>query len=151
VPPCVTQINVTAAGAKGGGAVGGNGAVISATLTVTPGQTLNIYVGGMGSCGNNSGGWNGGATGFASNPANVSYNSCGGGGASDIRIGGNALANRVMVAGGGGGKGGGSTTTIQGGASNCNNGANGQNSFGVGRGSELDGEGFFSGGGLSGA
>jgi len=132
VPPCVTQINVTAAGAKGGGAVGGNGAVISATLTVTPGQTLNIYVGGMGSCGNNSGGWNGGATGFASNPANVSYNSCGGGGASDIRIGGNALGSRVMVAGGGGGKGGGSNTTIQGGASNCNNGANGQNSFGAG-------------------
>ena len=106
VPPCVTSINVVAAGAKGGGAVGGNGARITATIAVTPGQTLNIYVGGMGTCGNNSGGWNGGGTGYASNPANVTYNSCGGGGATDIRIGGTALANRVIVAGGGGGKGG---------------------------------------------
>jgi hypothetical protein len=31
------------------------------------------------------------------------YVSCGGGGASDIRIGGTALTNRVVVAGGGGG------------------------------------------------
>ena len=102
VPPCVTSINVVVAGAKGGGNTGGNGARITSTLSVTPGQTLNIYVGGMGTCGNNSGGWNGGGTGHASNPANVNYNSCGGGGASDIRIGGNALTNRVVVAGGGG-------------------------------------------------
>jgi hypothetical protein len=134
VPPCVTSINVIVAGAKGGGGVGGNGAKITATLSVTPGQVLNIFVGGMGSCGNNSGGWNGGATGFASNPANASYNSCGGGGASDIRIGGTALANRVIVAGGGGGKGGGSTTTTSGGGATCNNGAAGTSSYGSGGG-----------------
>ena len=134
VPPCVTSINVIAAGAKGGGGGGGNGARITATLAVTPGQVLNIFVGGQGNCGNNSGGWNGGATGWASNPANATYNSCGGGGASDIRIGGTALANRVIVAGGGGGKGGGSTTTTGGGAANCTNGAAGTNSFGTGGG-----------------
>ena len=132
VPQCVTSIQVVAAGAKGGGAVGGNGARITATIAVTPGQTLRIYVGGQGSCGNNSGGWNGGGTGYASNPANATYNSCGGGGATDLRIGGAALANRVIVAGGGGGKGGGSTTTTAGGTANCNNGGNGANSFGAG-------------------
>jgi|688.fasta_scaffold00017_23 hypothetical protein len=134
VPPCVTSINVVAAGAKGGGAIGGNGARITATIAVTPGQTLNIYVGGMGTCGNNSGGWNGGGTGYASNPANVTYNSCGGGGATDIRIGGTALANRVIVAGAGGGKGGGSNTNTPGGGALCNNGANGGNTFGAGGG-----------------
>jgi hypothetical protein len=134
VPQCVTSINVIAAGAKGGGSVGGNGARITGTLTVTPGQTLNIYVGGMGTCGNNSGGWNGGGTGYASSPANVTYNSCGGGGASDIRIGGTALANRVIVAGGGGGKGGGSNTTTPGGSAACNNGNPGGNTFGAGGG-----------------
>ena len=90
VPPCVFTINVVVAGAKGGGANGGNGARITANIAVTPGQILNIYCGGMGTSGNNSGGWNGGGTGFASNPANAAYNSWGGGGASDIRIGGTA-------------------------------------------------------------
>jgi hypothetical protein len=133
VPPCVTSINIVAAGAKGGGASGGNGARISATLSVTPGQVLNIRVGGQGSCGNNSGGWNGGGTGHASNPANAAYNSCGGGGASDIRIGGNALTNRVIVAGGGGGKSGGSNS-VGGGSANCLNGLPGVSTFGGGGG-----------------
>src|SRR5574343_336201 len=133
VPPCVTYINVIVAGAKGGGNTGGNGARISATLNVTPGQVLNIYAGGQGGCGNSSGGWNGGGTGWASSPANSAYNSCGGGGASDIRIGGTALANRVIVAGGGGGKSGGSGN-VAGGAANCNNGAAGTSTFGAGGG-----------------
>jgi hypothetical protein len=133
VPQCVTSINVVVAGAKGGGATGGNGARLTATIPVTPGQVLNIYVGGQGSCGNNSGGWNGGGTGHASNPANVNYNSCGGGGATDIRIGGNALVNRVIVAGGGGGKSGGSSP-VAGGAANCQNGAPGVSTYGAGGG-----------------
>ena len=133
VPPCVTQINVVVAGAKGGGNTGGNGSTVSTTLNVTPGQVLNIYVGGMGSCGNNSGGWNGGGTGHASNPPNLNYNSCGGGGATDIRIGGVALGNRVIVAGGGGGKSGGSGP-VAGGAANCLNGSPGANTFGAGGG-----------------
>ena len=42
VPPCVYNINVIAAGAKGGGPTGGNGARITANIAVTPGQTLYI-------------------------------------------------------------------------------------------------------------
>lgn len=133
VPPCVTSINVVVAGAKGGGNTGGNGARLTATIAVTPGQTLSIYVGGQGSCGNNSGGWNGGGTGFASNPANANYNSCGGGGATDIRIGGTTLTNRVIVAGGGGGKSGGSGP-VAGGSANCQNGSPGTSTFGGGGG-----------------
>jgi len=131
VPPCVTSIDVIVAGAKGGGANGGAGARITGTLAVTPGQTLNIYCGGMGTSGNNSGGFNGGGTGHASTDGNVNYNAWGGGGASDIRIGGTALANRVIVAGGGGGRSGGSSP-VCGGPANCNNGAQGCNTYGLG-------------------
>ncbi len=134
VPPCVSSINVVAAGGKGGGSVGGNGARISATLAVTTGQVLAIYVGGQGSCGNNSGGWNGGGTGWATNAGSGFYNSCGGGGASDIRIGGSALTNRVIVAGGGGGKSAEINLFSGGGAANCNNGAAGTSIFGTGGG-----------------
>jgi gliding motility-associated-like protein len=133
VPPCVTSITVVAAGAKGGGTNGGNGSQITATIAVTPGDVIQVNVGGQGSLGAASGGWNGGGTGHASSPANAAYNSGGGGGASDIRIGGTALANRVIVAGGGGGRGGGSTN-VCGGAANCTNGANGCNTFGFGGG-----------------
>lgn len=111
VPTCVYTIQVDVRGAKGGGTNGGNGARVQATLNVSPGDILNIYVGGSGTCGNNSGGWNGGGTGFASNNGNTSWNSCGGGGASDIRINGTALSNRIIVAGAGGGKGGGPNNT----------------------------------------
>ncbi|MBL1179963.1 MAG: hypothetical protein HND27_02555 [Bacteroidetes bacterium] len=49
VPPCVTTINVTAAGGKGGGgASGGMGAIVTGTIAVTPGQVLQIRVGGQG-------------------------------------------------------------------------------------------------------
>ena len=108
VPPCVYTINAVVAGAKGGGANGGNGARITANIAVTPGQTLYVYCGGMGIQGANSGGWNGGGTGHNSTGSST-YRSWGGGGASDIRINGQALANRVIVAGGGGGRSGGSS------------------------------------------
>ena len=79
-------------------AVGGKGGRVQATMSVTPGQVLNIYVGGKGDNYGN-GGYNGGG-GRAVSPA---YRSGGGGGATDIRIGGSALSDRVLVAGGGGG------------------------------------------------
>ena len=131
VPPCVFSLDVTAAGAKGGGANGGNGAQISATINVNPGDVLNIYVGGAGGLGAGSGGWNGGGNGHGA--SNATWFSGGGGGASDIRIGGITLNNRVIVAGGGGGRGGGSDLNA-GGAANCNNGAAGTASFGAGGG-----------------
>ncbi len=134
VPPCVNSITITAAGAKGGGANGGNGALVNGTINVTPGQVLNIFVGGMGTLGNNSGGYNGGGTGFASTDGNTNYSSWGGGGASDVRIGGTALANRIIIAGGGGGRSGGSSPVCGGAASSasCVDGGQGCSTYGTG-------------------
>lgn len=116
VPAGVTSVTVTANGAQGGtvtiadwspttmdGALGGR---VTTNLSVTPGQVLNIYVGGKGGNTNPAGapgGFNGG--GNAASFFGV-YSGGSGGGASDIRIGGTALSNRVVVAGGGGGAGG---------------------------------------------
>ncbi len=132
VPPCVYNITAVVAGAKGGGSNGGYGARITANIPVTPGQTLYIYCGGMGTQGSNSGGWNGGGTGHNSN-GSAAYSSWGGGGASDIRIGGQALNNRVIVGGAGGGRSGGSSP-VCGANANCNNGAQGCNTYGQGGG-----------------
>ncbi len=118
VPPGVTSVVVNAKGASGGlngqafpgGSMidsPGHGACVVCTLAVTPGDVLNIYVGGHGHDATTSvpgsGGYNGGASGAL---GYVPYAGGGGGGASDIRMGGTALANRVVVAGGGGGAGG---------------------------------------------
>lgn len=132
VPPCVFEVCAQVRGAKGGGTNGGNGSTINACIPVVPGQTLFLYVGGMGTQGANSGGWNGGGTGHNSTGL-ATRASWGGGGASDIRIGGQALANRVIVAGGGGGRSGGSGP-VCGGNANCNNGATGCSTFGGGAG-----------------
>lgn len=99
VPDGVATIEVVADGAIGGGKKGGLGGEIKATIPVTPGETLAIFVGGKGF---GKGGFDGGGAGGLS-PYTSGY---GGGGASDIREGGRAAANRVVVAGGGGGVGG---------------------------------------------
>jgi hypothetical protein len=104
VPVCVTSIDLDVIGAQGGGdnSVGGPGGMggrVEARMSVTPGQTLNIFVGGQGDL-TGTPGYNGGgagANGSAGSPGG------GGGGASDIRINGTALSDRVIVAGGGGG------------------------------------------------
>ena len=106
VPAGVTSISVDAYGANGEstqsgycGGYEGKGGRVQADLTVTPGEVLNIYVGGShyytGS-GSFGGGWNGGG-------ADGGTGGTAGGGATDIRIGGTALTDRVLVAGGGGG------------------------------------------------
>ena len=99
VPAGVTSLRVELAGASGGtsffGQPGGLGGRVQATLAVTPGQQLTLFVGGAGSL--NSAGYNGGG--------GASFSVGGGGGATDLRAGGAALANRVLVAGGGGGGG----------------------------------------------
>jgi hypothetical protein len=100
VPAGVTSINVDVQGAQGGQTsygTAGRGGRTQATIPVTPGSTLYINVGGQGNY--STGGWNGGGSPYGCNCVG------GGGGASDIRIGGNALANRAIVAGGGGGGG----------------------------------------------
>ncbi len=121
VPAGVTEIDVDVIGGEGGQAVGttvgwqagpmdisgGDGGRVTATIPVTPGETLNIYVGGQGDL--TAGGFNGGG-----DPASCSGTeviASGGGGASDIRQGGTNLTDRVIVAGGGGGASGSAYTT----------------------------------------
>jgi hypothetical protein len=100
VPAGVTSVQVDVKGAQGGSAgygVPGKGGRVQTTLIVTPGETLYVYVGGQGGYNSGPGGYNGG--GACGGPTGA------GGGASDIRQGGNTLADRVVVAGGGGGDG----------------------------------------------
>ena len=117
VPAGVTSITFDVRGGSGGENDGfttydrgGYGARVQGTLTVVPGQVLNIYVGGAGASdlylgGGGLGGFNGGGNGTYYYDGLFYYGAGGGGGASDIRIGGIAMANRVVVAGGGGGAG----------------------------------------------
>jgi len=104
IPTGVTSVTIDAWGGQGAGTswAGGAGGYSKGDLAVTPGEILNLCVGGQGgvySVGDQGtwtgGGWNGGGLGYR--------NGRGGGGASDVRTGGTALANRVIVAAGGGG------------------------------------------------
>src|SRR5262245_59374553 len=69
VPPGVIEVTIDAAGAAGGAGGmrgGGQGAELAASFAVTPGETLNILVGGSGSFGgggDGGGGYNGGGAG----------------------------------------------------------------------------------------
>jgi hypothetical protein len=102
VPDGVKLVTVEAYGAAGAG--GANGGYVEASIPVTPGEQLAIFVGGNGSSGS---GYYGGRGGFNGGGAGGGGDNCcdggGGGGASDVRQGGNGLVNRVIVAGGGGG------------------------------------------------
>jgi hypothetical protein len=104
VPAGVTQATITALGAEGAQLMtssssfigtAGYGASVTGTFSVTPGQTLYVYVGGSG---NFHKGFNGGG-----GPATTA-----GGGASDVRISTAALTGnpdsdpRIIVAAGGG-------------------------------------------------
>ena len=142
VPADVCSLSIDAFGAQGGNGafgtddagLGGEGGRATATIPVTPGETLAVYVGGQGEPGPEvveqsvaladepqpdgdvsaqaflvaaQGGFNGGGDSLF--PAEDEENGSpggGGGGASDVRQGGNALENRVVVGGGGGGGGG---------------------------------------------
>lgn len=137
-PSCI-QATITCYGGNGSngvstasGAIGGNGgagAMAQGVISLTAGQVLNIYVGGAGV--GNVGGFNGGGNGGSTAGA--------GGGASDIRLNGTALLNRVLIAGGGGGGGnaGCASATVTGGNGGAGGGANGTagvNSIGGGGG-----------------
>ncbi|HPF50410.1 MAG TPA: glycine rich domain-containing protein [Draconibacterium sp.] len=93
-------------GAQGGAAspyAGGKGGYSSGIVHLTAGQTIYIYVGQSGRGPSQGTAWNGGGAGICCG--------AGGGGATDIRIGGTDLVDRIIVAGGGGG---GSNDTPQG-------------------------------------
>ncbi len=117
VPTGVTRVRVVAVGGRGRGGsdesagAGGRGAVVTATLVVTPGLTLYVEVGGDGALGDTDapGGFNGGGKG---SEGNNGYDlGGGGGGASDVQTCARAattcatLRSRLVVAGGGGGGG----------------------------------------------
>jgi RHS repeat-associated protein len=118
VPDGVSAVAVDLHGAQGGNAShGGLGARVRATLAVSPGDILQVNVGGQGAL--NAAGFNGG--GYALD------NGSGGGGASDLRKNGVTLADRVVVAGGGGGAGRGATPQAgSGGGGGAPNGTAGQ-------------------------
>jgi hypothetical protein len=105
-PPVGTaSLSIELNGASGGvgegafaGITGGSGAQIFASLTVQPGDTFEVCVGGAGGS-DGSGGFNGG--GSARNQ--FAQLGGGGGGATDLRRNGSGLANRILVAAGGGG------------------------------------------------
>lgn len=141
VPAGVTSVAVVVRGAQGGSATydtgsrtgtfgaGANGGSITATLNVTPGAILNINVGQKGGTATDAaagaGGYNGGgASGVVSVGLYPRRYTGGGGGASDIRIGGTSLSNRVVVAGGGGGLGIGLGSGGTGGQTGGNGGSN---------------------------
>ena len=88
VPPTTEPVQITAVGAPGAGAAGlqSRGATVTASFASLGGMPIFLTVGGDGKYD----GFNGGGLG-------------GGGGASDVRLGGAELGNRIMVAGGGGG------------------------------------------------
>jgi hypothetical protein len=117
VPHGVYSIQSTLIGANGGNSIystGGNSIKVSADIIVTPGTVIYIYIGGKGTDSNSNiynvsdtlvGGFNGGGSGGRDNKIGQIANGAGGGGATDIRIGGTKLSNRIIIAGGGGGAG----------------------------------------------
>jgi hypothetical protein len=116
VPGGCTTLQVEALGAQGGCGEGGKGGRARGTLTVTPAETVQVYVGGAGGCDTHAkpGGFNGG--GATVTPSGDNWINGDGGGASDVRRGGLGLEHRVIVAGGGGGRGWGGTGGAGGGA-----------------------------------
>lgn len=115
VPSGVRQVTIDCYGAQGANGSfnfntttqGGRGGRARGTFNVTPGETLYIYVGGQGlgvsGADSYNGGWNGGGRPARRNDGK--YSGQGGGGASDVRRGGQSLNDRIIVAGGGGGAG----------------------------------------------
>ena len=107
VPVCVTSITVDVLGARGGNNgtyIGGLGGRVQATIPVTPGEILNIYVGqiGVDASVSSPGVYNGGGAVYSY----VSGGTAGtGGGASDIRRSPYSTSDRLVVSGGGGGGG----------------------------------------------
>ncbi|UKN01126.1 glycine rich domain-containing protein [Paracrocinitomix mangrovi] len=119
VPEGVTMINVELQGAGGGFSSWekgrypdkykpGKGGKLTASYPVEPGQKIYVFVGGKGDNATDTyqgkGGFNGGGDGNNTGEYGP-FCGGGGGGASDIRIGGSGLEDRILVAGGGGGAG----------------------------------------------
>ncbi len=139
VPNCVTTLRMELWGAQGattGSSSGGQGGYVRGDLSVTPGETLFVYVGGQN-------GYNGG--GVAGSGSTGSNSAGNGGGGTDVRRGGQTLSDRVAVGGGGGGAGRASCSSQAGGAGGFPGGAGG-----VGGNTLIGGAGGANGGDVSG-
>lgn len=148
VPLGVDTITLECWGAGGGDAqaIGDPGGYSKGTLSVTPGETLYLYVGGRADDGGNggAGGWPSGADGVTATntDGSASRTSGGGGGSSDVRQGGNTTGDIVILAGGGGGAG----NTYNGTLSGTDSAGDG----GAGGGVAEDGQGAYNGSGGTG-
>ena len=121
--PAAGSYRLSCYGAPGGGQnrpgdslPGGRGSMVRGELKLKKGEILYLYVGGSGSGGGrcshgspsgNAGGFNGGAaSGYDESQLGNHgryWTHGSGGGATDIRLGGTAVGNQILVAGGGGG------------------------------------------------
>ena len=121
--PAAGSYRLSCYGAPGGGQnrpgdslPGGRGSMVRGELKLKKGEILYLYVGGSGSGGGrcshgspsgNAGGFNGGAaSGYDERQLGNHgryWTHGSGGGATDIRLGGTAVGNQILVAGGGGG------------------------------------------------
>jgi hypothetical protein len=108
VPDGVTKLHVKLIGAAGldwpfyysSIPIPGRGGRVDAEIPVKPGETLYVFVGGQGKIG--AGGFNGGGkSGLSAHSEEGAF----GGGASDVREGGDKLTDRILIAGGGGASG----------------------------------------------
>ncbi|MDW3219100.1 MAG: glycine-rich protein [Acidimicrobiales bacterium] len=98
VPADVTSLQVSLCGAAAGSAgADGFGDRVESSVEVTPGRVVTLRVGGAGV--DATGGWNGGQ--------DADAGGSGGGGATDLRVGGDQWDDRAVVARGGGVNGGG--------------------------------------------
>ena len=122
--PLTASYEITAYGAKGGGAHGGNGALLGGSFLLDSGVTLNLLVGGQGA--------------MASRDHSYASGQVSGGGGGTFVV---APTNTpLLVAGGGGGSG-----------YKENNGGIGQNLFGYDASTNTSGTGAYSSGGTNGA
>lgn len=134
IPAGVSTCRLDVFGARGGsnsggaGNSGGFGGFASGVYSLAgAATTMYAYVGNKGTSvtgtgsGTLAGGFNGGGNGrYASNSSGANYAGAGGGGATDFRVGGTALSNRIIVAGGGGGESGSGVGGVGGGTTGGN-------------------------------
>ncbi|QNN60631.1 cadherin-like beta sandwich domain-containing protein [Erysipelothrix inopinata] len=135
IAPYDGEYKLEAWGAQGGSLGtynGGKGGYTSGHITLQKGEEITVTVGGFGDY-NNGRGYNGGGS---------SYNgSQRGGGATDFRVGGTGIYNRILVAGGGGAAG----QTGHGGAGGGTNGVDATGNSGYGKGATQNSYGYFNG------